>query len=100
MSDNNSDQAQIRIPDDWLMPGLDLETVKQTQRPDSNIEMESGLKMAGVEIVVERRWLREPFWSQIAERIDRGYVFRRTGVQIVIRADRRERKRQPRPAAN
>ncbi len=87
-------EAEVRIPTAWLMPWLDLETVRQAQRADSLVTITSDwLSLRGVEIIVERRWLRESFWRQIKNTVTRGYILRSTAVQVVLRGDRRDRDR-------
>lgn len=88
-------QAQIEMPSDWLMPGLDLDTVRQAQRPDTLATFSGdALTLTGVELVVERRWLREAFWRQIRQAISRGYIYRSSAVQVTLRGERRERDRR------
>jgi hypothetical protein len=86
----DSTEAEIRIPAEWLMPGLDLAAVKEAQRPDSRATLTSEyLTISGVELTVERRWLREAFWRQARQAVHHGYVYRSSGVAMTVRADRR-----------
>ena len=88
-------QATVEIPTDWLMPWLDLETVRQAQRPDTVATLTGDfLTLAGLELVLERRWLRESHWRQIKQAITRGYIYKSSAVQVTLRADRRERERR------
>jgi hypothetical protein len=88
-------QAQIEMPADWLMPGLDLDAVRQAQRPDTRATLTGdALTLCGVELVVERRWLREAFWRQIRQAISRGYIYKSSAVQVTLRGERRERDRR------
>jgi hypothetical protein len=88
-------QARIEIPSDWLMPWLDLDLVRQAQRPDTLATMTGdALTLAGVELIVERRWLREAFWRQIKQAVSRGYIYKSSAVQVTLRGDRRERERR------
>lgn len=88
-------QAQIEMPAEWLMPGLDLDAVRQAQRPDTRATLTGdALTLSGVELVVERRWLREAFWRQIRQAISRGYIYKSSAVQVTLRGDRRERERR------
>jgi hypothetical protein len=88
-------EAEIRIPADWLMPGLDLEAVREAQRPDSRATLTGDyLAITGVELTVERRWLREAFWRQARQAVQRGYVHRSSAVSMTVRADRRGRDRR------
>ena len=96
---NETADAALEIPTDWLMPGLDLETVRQAQRPDTTATLTSEyLFLAGVELVVERRWLREANWRQIKQAITRGYIYRNSAVQVTLRGERREHERRNKAA--
>jgi hypothetical protein len=87
-------EAEIRIPADWLMPGLDLAAVREAQRSDSRASLTSDfLTISGVELTVERRWLREAFWRQARQAVQHGYVYRSSAVAMTVRADRRGRDR-------
>jgi hypothetical protein len=91
-------QAEVRIPADWLMPWLDLNSVQEAQRPDSLATLTSEeLTISGVEVVVERRWLREPHWRDLKHAVRRGYIYRTSGVQVTLRGERRERERRSSP---
>ena len=88
-------EAKIEIPTDWLMPWLDLDAVRQAQRPDALATMTGDfLTLSGLELVVERRWLREAFWRQVKQAISRGYIYKSSAVQVTLRGDRRERERR------
>ncbi|HET9849544.1 MAG TPA: hypothetical protein VFR68_13430 [Candidatus Dormibacteraeota bacterium] len=87
--------AAIEIPTDWLMPWLDLDMVRQAQRSDSQATLTSDyLTLSGLELVVERRWLRESHWRQIKQAVTRGYIYKSSAVQVTLRGDRRERERR------
>ena len=87
--------AALDIPADWLMPGLDLQAVREAQRPDTIATLTGDhLTLKGVELVVERRWLREAYWRQSKQAITRGYIYRSSAVQIVVRGERREHERR------
>jgi len=93
-------EAMLEIPTDWLMPGLDLDAVREAQRPDSTATLTSErLSLAGLELVIERRWLREAFWRQIKQAITRGYIYRNSAVQVTLRGERREHERRGTKAA-
>ncbi|HEY9288141.1 MAG TPA: hypothetical protein VIT43_08985 [Candidatus Dormibacteraeota bacterium] len=88
-------QAEIEMPADWLMPGLDLDAVRRAQRPDTRASLTGdALTLSGVELVVQRRWLREAFWRQIRQAISRGYIYKSSAVQVTLRGERRERDRR------
>jgi len=87
--------AALEIPADWLMPGLDLDAVRVAQRPDTIATLSANhLSLMGVELVVERRWLREAFWRQAKQAITRGYIYRSSAVQVTVRGERREHERR------
>jgi hypothetical protein len=87
--------AALEIPADWLMPGLDLQAVREAQRPDTVATLTSAhLTLSGVELVVERRWLREAYWRQVKQAISRGYIYRSSAVQVILRGERREHDRR------
>src|SRR2546429_2857171 len=83
--------AALEIPADWLMPGLDLDAVRDAQPPDTIATLSANhLSLKGVELVVERRWLREAFWRQAKQAITRGYIYRSSAGQVNVRGERRE----------
>src|SRR2546430_13040851 len=83
--------AALEIPADWLMPGVDLDAVREVQRPDTIATLSANhLSLKGVELVVERRWLREAFWRQAKQAITRGYIYRSSAVAGIGRGARRE----------
>lgn len=93
-------EAAIRIPADWLMALLDEEGIRQIQRPDTLVSLTpDGLTLSGVELLVERRWVREPFWQRISESVTSGFIHKRTAVKITLRGDRREHQRRSAPTA-
>jgi hypothetical protein len=92
---DDSPGATIEIPTEWLMPWLDLDAVRQAQRPDTVATMTGQyLGLSGVELVVERRWLREAHWRQIKQAITRGYIYKSSAVQVTLRGERREHERR------
>ena len=75
--------------------GLELEAVRQAQRPDALATLTpQQLTLSGVELVVERRWLRESYWRQVKDAITRGYIYRSSAVQVTLRGERREHERR------
>ena len=77
------------------MPWLDLETVRAAQRADTVATLTSDyLTLSGVELLVERRWLRESHWQQIKQAITHGYIYKSSAVQVTLRGERRERERR------
>ena len=91
----DSTEATLEIPTEWLMPWLDLDAVRGAQRADTVATMTGEyLTLSGVELVVERRWLREAYWRQIKQAITRGYIYKSSAVQITLRGERREHERR------
>jgi len=91
----DTSDAALEIPADWLMPGLDLEAVREAQREDAVATLTADhLTLRGVELVVERRWLREAHWRQVKQAITRGYIYRSSAVQVTLRGERREHERR------
>ncbi|TMC27392.1 MAG: hypothetical protein E6I84_00655 [Chloroflexi bacterium] len=92
---DDSPGAMLEIPTEWLMPWLDLDAVREAQRADTTATMTGEyLNLSGVELVVERRWLREAYWRQIKQAITRGYIYKSSAVQVTLRGDRREHERR------
>src|ERR1700694_1539083 len=97
--DTDGPAAALARPPDWLMPGLALEVVRQVQRPDTTATLTGDyLFLAGVELIVERRWLKEAHWRQIKQAITRGYIYRNSAVQVTLRGERREHERRNKAA--
>ena len=91
----DTSDASLEIPSDWLMPGLDLAAVREAQRTDTVATLTADhLTLMGVELVVERRWLREAYWRQVKQAIRRGYIYRSSAVQVILRGERREHERR------
>jgi hypothetical protein len=83
-------RAQVRLPTQWLMPLTTLEVVREAQRPDTHANLTSEwLTMLGIEIVVDRSWIREPFWSQIKDAIAGGFIYKKSAAHLIVRGDRR-----------
>ena len=91
----DTSDAALEIPADWLMPGLDLQAVREAQREDTVATLTADhLTLSGVELMVERRWLREAYWRQVKQAITRGYIYRSSAVQVTLRGERREHERR------
>ena len=88
-------QAVLKLPLDWLMPWVDTDTIREAQRPDVLVKtVGTTLTIAGVEVIVERRWLREAYWMQLKQAISHGYVYKSSAVHVTLRGERRERERR------
>lgn len=94
--DEQVPEASIVLPTDWLMTLVDEDLVRRSQRPDTIVRMAAdGLTLSGVELVVERRWLREPYWHQIGSAVTRGFIHTSSAVKVTLRGDRRQQQRRP-----
>lgn len=94
--DDEVPEASISVPADWLMALVDEDLVRQSQRPDTIVRLgEDGLNLSGVELVVERRWVREPYWHQIGNAVTRGFIHKSSAVKVTLRGDRRQQQRRP-----
>jgi hypothetical protein len=94
--DDEVPEASIRVPADWLMALVDEELVRRAQRADTAVSLTpDGLTLSGVELTVERRWVREAFWQQIGEAVTRGFIHKSTAVEVTLRGDRRQQRRRP-----
>src|SRR5207245_10772053 len=79
-----------RGPTEWLMPLRTLALVRVAQRPDTHASLTSEwLTMMGIEIVVHRSWIREPFWAQIKDAIAGGFIYTKSAAHLLVRGDRR-----------
>ena len=95
-ADDQAPEASIRVPSEWLMALVDEDLVRRSQRSDTLISLGAdGLTLSGVELVVERRWVREPFWNQINDAVTRGFIHKSSAVKVTLRGDRRQQQRRP-----
>ena len=94
--DEQVPEASISVPADWLMALVDEELVRRSQRPDTLVRIAAdGLTLSGVELVVERRWLREPYWHRIGDAVTHGFIHTSSAVKVTLRGDRRQQQRKP-----
>jgi hypothetical protein len=90
VSADEAPRAQVRVPTGWLMPLITLELVREAQRPDTHANLTSEwLTMLGIEIVVDRSWIREPYWAQIKDAIGGGFIYKKSAAHLIVRGDRR-----------
>lgn len=72
------------------MPLVTLELVRDAQRPDTHANLTSEwLTMLGIEIVIDRSWIRESYWAQIKDAIAGGFIHKKSAAQVIVRGDRR-----------
>ncbi len=87
-------QAEVVIPQAWLVPNLSLDAVRSLQREDALCELTSGgLHLQGVEVLVARNWVLEEFWPRIQDAIQAGYAAEKTYTFLRAQAERRIRRR-------
>jgi len=92
-------QAEVLIPQAWLLPNLSLDAVRALQRGDTTSDLERGdLRLAGVEVLVARNWVKEEFWPRIQDAVKKGYAAEKTYTFMRAHSDRR-RSRRPKKSS-
>src|SRR5207237_9242149 len=87
-------QAEVVIPHAWLLPNLSLDAVRALQRGDTTSDLERGdLRLAGIEVLVARNWVKEEFWPRIQDAVQKGYAAEKTYTFLRAHADRRSTRR-------
>ncbi|HYY45485.1 MAG TPA: hypothetical protein VE951_00340 [Candidatus Angelobacter sp.] len=95
MPDAPRGQAEIVIPQAWLVPNLNLDAVRALQRGDTVSDLEKGdLRLRGVEVLVARNWVREEFWPRIQDTVQTGYPAEKTYTFMRAHAERRKGRRK------
>jgi hypothetical protein len=88
------EQAEVIIPQNWLLPNLSLDAVRALQRSDTTSDLERGdLHLSGVEVLVARNWVKEEFWPRIQDAVQQGYAAEKTYTFMRAHADRRGSRR-------
>lgn len=96
MPDQPGGQAEVIIPQGWLIPNLSLEAVRSLQRPDTVSELDRDeLRLCGVEVLVARNWIQDEFWPNIEQAIRSGYTAEKTYTFMRAHEDRRQSERPP-----
>ena len=94
MPDEPRGQAEVVIPQAWLLPNLSLDAVRALQRSDTTSDLDRGdLRLSGVEVLVARNWVKEEFWPRIQDAVQRGYAVEKTYTFLRAHADRRRSRR-------
>ncbi len=94
MPDDPRGQAEVVIPSAWLLPNLSLDAVRALQRGDTSSDLEKGdLRLAGVEVLVARNWVKEEFWPRIQDAVQKGYAAEKTYTFMRAHGDRRGSRR-------
>jgi len=92
--DEGRGQAEVLIPSAWLLPNLSLDAVRALQRGDTTSDLEKGdLRLAGVEVLIARNWVKEEFWPRIQDAVQKGYAAEKTYTFMRAHADRRGSRR-------
>jgi hypothetical protein len=87
-------QAEVVIPQAWLLPNLSLDAVRSLQRGDANSDLDRGdLRLSGVEVLVARNWVKEEFWPRIQDTVQKGYAAEKTYTFMRAHGDRRRTRR-------
>ena len=88
-------QAEVVIPQAWLVPNVTLEAVRSLQRGDTSSDLEKGdLHLTGVEVLIARNWVKEEFWPRIQDAVKTGYPAEKTYTFLRAHADRRRARRK------
>ena len=94
MPDQPRGQAEVVIPQGWLLPNLSLDAVRSLQRGDTSSDLEKGdLRLTGVEVLVARNWVKEEFWPRIQDAVQVGYAAEKTYTFMRVHAERRRARR-------
>ena len=57
-------------------------------------DLERGdLRLAGIEVLVARNWVKEEFWPRIQDAVQKGYAAEKTYTFLRAHADRRRARR-------
>jgi hypothetical protein len=92
--DEGRGQAEVLIPSAWLLPNLSLDAVRALQRGDTTSDIEKGdLRLAGIEVLVARNWVKEEFWPRIQDAVQKGYAAEKTYTFMRAHGDRRGSRR-------
>lgn len=92
--DQPGGQAEVVIPQGWLVANLSLDAVRALQRGDSESEWDKGdLRLRGVEVLVARNWVKEEFWPRIQDAVQAGYPAEKTYTFMRAHAERRRTRR-------
>lgn len=87
-------QADVVIPQGWLVTNLTLDAVRSLQRGDTDSELDKGdLRLAGVEVLVARNWVKEEFWPRIQDAVKAGYAAEKTYTFMRVHGERRRTRR-------
>jgi hypothetical protein len=87
-------QAEVIIPQAWLLPNINLDAVRALQRADTTSELEKGdLKIFGVEVLVARNWVQDEFWPRIQDAVKAGYAAEKTYTFMRAHGERRQSRR-------
>lgn len=87
-------QAEVVIPQAWLLPNLSLDAVRSLQRGDASSDLDRGdLRLSGVEVLVARNWVKEEFWPRIQDTVQKGYAAEKTYTFMRAHGDRRRTRR-------
>jgi hypothetical protein len=87
-------RAEVVIPHAWLLPNLSLDAVRALQRGDTTCDLEKGdLRLAGVEVLIARNWVKEEFWPRIQDAVHTGYPAEKTYTFMRAHAERRRTRR-------
>ena len=94
MPDERRGEAEVLIPHAWLLPNLSLDAVRALQPGDTISDLDRGdLRLAGIEVLVARNWVKEEFWPRIQDALQKGYAAEKTYTFMRAHGDRRRSRR-------
>jgi len=92
--DEPGGQAKVVIPQGWLVTNLTLDAVRSLQPGDTESELDKGdLRLAGVEVLVARNWVKDEFWPRIQDAVQAGYPAEKTYTFMRVHGERRQTSR-------
>ena len=95
MPDEPGREAEVVIPQAWLVPNVSLEAVRALQGSGAECDFDKGdLRLRGVEVLVAKNWVKEEFWPHIQDTVRSGYAAEKTYTFMRVHAERRKTLRK------
>ncbi len=92
---SSSHLGEAVIPRGWLVPGVSVQAVLSAQPADvESVLTVEHLRLTGLEVTIERCWLRDDCWGNVRRIVSRGFIHRSGPTSLVIRADQRVQPRR------
>ncbi|HVH65688.1 MAG TPA: hypothetical protein VM674_06585 [Candidatus Acidoferrum sp.] len=95
MSDEPRREAEVVIPQAWLVPNVSLDAVRALQGSGAESDLDKGdLRLRGVEVLVAKNWVKDEFWPRIQDTVRTGYAAEKTYTFMRVHAERRKARRK------